>query len=35
MEVAIWESELAEGKTATFMMGRSGTERFFEKRFEP
>jgi len=35
MEVAIWESELAEGKVATFTTGRSTSERFFKKRFGP
>jgi len=35
-EVAIWESELAEGNAATFAMGgKSGSERCFKKRFKP
>ena len=36
MEVAIWESELAEGKAAKFRKGgTSARERFLTKRFGP
>lgn len=34
MEVAIWELELAEGKTKS-AMGTSASERFFKKRLKP